>query len=228
MSKVFIIHGWSYNLDKWQKLVPLLKARGLEPVLLKVPGLTEPSTKAWDINGYVNWLDQKLAGEKQPVVIGHSNGGRIALAYLQQHSGRFKQLILIDSAGLAHNTLVPKTKLATLRTLSKLGKPLARIPVAKKAVYKVIGAQDYNQAPPNMRRTMQNMLVADSTIDLTSIKLPITMIWGRDDTITPLKDGQKMHQLLVGSDLQIINGARHAPMDTHPDQVADIIAKVVE
>ena len=227
-KKLFIIHGWSYNLDKWQNIVPILKKDNFEPVLLKVPGLTTPSKKVWDIDGYIDWLDEQLKGEDKPVVIGHSNGGRIALAYLQKHPGRFKQLILIDSAGLAHDTFVANTKLNTLRVLSKLGKPLAKIPIVKKGVYKVIGAQDYNQAPPNMRQTMQNMLNADNTIKLATITMPTTIIWGENDTITPLQDGRTMSALLKGSEMHVVEGARHAPQDTHPQHVAELIKAAVK
>src|SRR4051812_31909284 len=98
MKQVFIIHGWTYSLDKWTEICKLLKSRGIEPILLKVPGLTDPSTEVWDIDGYISWLDKRLAGTEKPVVIGHSNGGRIALAYAQRFPERLGQLILIDSA----------------------------------------------------------------------------------------------------------------------------------
>ncbi len=227
-KKVFIVHGWTYNLDKWQTILPLLKERGIEPVLLRVPGLTEPSSKVWDIDDYVEWLNKQLQAEDQPIVIGHSNGGRIALALLQKYPGRFKQLILIDSAGLAHNTMKGNAKLGTLKVIAKVGKPLARIPVVKKGFYKIIGAQDYRQAPPNMRKTMQNMLNADNTIDLTTISTPVTLIWGSNDSSTPLKDGQTMHRQLKDSSLHVIEGARHAPQHTHAQQVAAIIKAAVK
>jgi pimeloyl-ACP methyl ester carboxylesterase len=226
-QKVFVVHGWTYSLDKWQTIVPLLKAQGIEPILLKVPGLTAPSTKVWTIDDYVEWLQGELKGEEAPIVIGHSNGGRIALALLQKYPARFKQLILIDSAGLPHNTVAGNTKLSTLKIIAKAGKPLAKIPVVSKAFYKLIGAQDYRQAPPNMRATMQNMLNADQFIDLSKITIPVTLIWGAEDTATPLKDGRTMHKQIQGSQLHVIDGARHAPHATRAAQVADIITDVV-
>ncbi len=228
MTQIFIIHGWSYNLDKWQPIMPFLKAQNLEPILLKVPGLTTPSDKVWDIKGYIKWLDGELKGEPNPIVIGHSNGGRIALSYAQANPGRLKQLILIDSAGLAEHSLIKKTKLGILSGLSKIGKPLARIPLLRKVFYKVIGAQDYYQAPPNMRETMQNMLFADSKLDLTQINLPTTLIWGREDNITPLKDGKKIAKLLPNSSLNIIDRAKHAPQATQPEMVAELIKNAIE
>ncbi len=228
MKQIFIIHGWTYNLDKWTALGEELKKRGIEPVLLKVPGLTEPSDKIWDIDGYISWLDDKLKDTSHPVVIGHSNGGRIALSYVQKYPDKLGQLILIDSAGVAQNETKAATKLTILKYLAKVGKVFSYIPPLKRVFYKVIGAQDYNNAPPNMKQTMRNMLAADQKIDFSAIKLPVTIIWGRDDSTTPLADGQKIQAGISGSVMHIVDGARHAPFFNHPDEVADIIKKALE
>ena len=228
MKQVFVIHGWTYSLDKWYDVCDYLQKRGIELVLLKVPGLTEPSDKVWDIDGYISWLDSKLQGQTQPIVIGHSNGGRIALSYIQRYPGRISQLILIDSAGIPKSEKKTLFKLKILRVLSKIGKIFSYIPPLKRLFYRVIGAQDYYNAPANMKKTMQNMLHADQLIDLSQIKLPVTIIWGSDDTQTPLADGQKMHTTISRSKLYIVDGARHAPQATHTEKVVDIIAKALE
>lgn len=228
MKKIYIIHGWTYDLEKWQALLPLLTTKQIDPVLLRVPGLTAASDEVWDIEGYIAWLQEQLGDDKEPIVIGHSNGGRIALAYAQKYPNSFKQLILIDSAGLTNRTLLRKLKLKILYILAKLSKPFAAIPLVRKVGYKIIGARDYREAPPNMRQTMANMLAADKTINLTAINVPITLIWGSQDTTTPLTDGQAMQRLLPNATLHIIDGARHAPQDTHAEQVADLIAKALE
>lgn len=226
--RVFIIHGWSYNLDRWQAILPELEKRGLEPIMLKVPGLTESSDKVWDMEGYVAWLGEKLSHEAEPIVIGHSNGGRIALSFIQQHPGKIKKLVLIDSAGLSRVTLWRRAKFFVLRILSKLLKPLAAVPGLRKLTYKLIGAQDYFDAPENMKRTMANMLDADARLDLSGISLPTCIIWGSNDGITPLKDAKKMNRLIAGSDLFVIRGARHAPYATNPEEVAEIIARAAK
>jgi len=228
VSEIFIIHGWTYSLDKWSAEVRALEKLDIKPVLLKVPGLTEPSDKVWDINDYIDWLNIQLKDQDKPVVIGHSNGGRIALSYAQKYPDRLGQLILIDSAGVAHDQAKSAIKLKTLRALSKAGKPLTKVPGARKAFYKVIGARDYYEAPPNMRLTMRNMLAADQKINFSAITLPVTIIWGRDDSITPLTDGQKMHKAITGSKLYIINDARHAPFWNHSDEVAGIIKQTLQ
>jgi pimeloyl-ACP methyl ester carboxylesterase len=227
LPKVYIVHGWTYSLDKWVDICTELRRRGIEPVLLKVPGLTEPSQKIWDIDSYVGWLNEQLQSVQHPIVIGHSNGGRIALHFVQKYPGRLAQLILIDSAGIPHERGAVGLKLTVLRGLSRLGKPLRQIPGFRKVLYRLLKAQDYNQAPANMKQTMQHMHAADSQIDYRQLTVPVTMIWGREDTITPLEEGRQLHEQLADSRLHIIDGARHAPQATHTAEVADIIEAVV-
>ncbi len=227
MKKVFIIHGWTYSLDKWSVFCAELRKHNIEPVQLRVPGLTDDSDKVWDIDGYIEWLNKQLSGQKSPTVIGHSNGGRIALSFAQKYPNRIGQLILIDSAGIAHTERRSLLKLKTLKFLSKIGKLFSYIPPLKKVFYKLIGAKDYYNAPPNMKRTMQNMLQADQLLDLSLINLPVTIIWGREDTITPLKEAQLMHKSIASSDLYIIDDARHSPFFSHPEKTASIVVKVL-
>ncbi len=59
MKKVFIIHGWTYTLSAWDECVKELRARHIEPIQLRVPGLTEESSAVWDLEKYVAWLHEK-------------------------------------------------------------------------------------------------------------------------------------------------------------------------
>jgi pimeloyl-ACP methyl ester carboxylesterase len=39
--------------------------------------------------------------------------------------------------------------------------------------------------------------------------MPVLIEWGAEDRITPLSQGEKMHQLVPQSKLEIINGCGH-------------------
>ena len=221
--KVYVVHGWTYNLDKWTEFNKLLKDHGVDVVMLKVPGLTAPSNLSYTMDDYVAWLADELKNIKDPVVIGHSNGGRIVLSFIQKYPTKIRQLILIDSAGIANNGGRSRVRLKILKAVAKIGKVFSFIPGLKPLFYKAIGAQDYLNAPENMKITLRNMLAADKLIDLANIKVPTLLIWGRDDQLTPLSGGQELHKGIIGSELRVIDGARHAPNATHPEEVAKII-----
>ncbi len=225
MKNVYLVHGWTYSLEKYLALKSELEKIGINIILLKVPGLTEPSTKVWTIEDYVEWLRDQLKSEKNPIVIAHSNGGRITMSYIDKYPGHIKKLILIDSAGVPHNEKRSVVKLKTLKTLAKVGKIVEFVPGLKRMFYRVIGATDYLNAPENMKLTMRNMLAADNSIDPSKVSIPTLIIWGREDTQTPLSDGNKLHEQISGSKMIVIDDARHAPHATQPKLVAKYIAE---
>lgn len=227
MSKrVYIVHGWAYNTDKWQPILKLLKHHGIEPVMLHVPGLTEPSDKVWDLDSYVSWLHGKLQKATKPVVlIGHSNGGRISLGVASKYPELVDKLILIDSAGVYHNEPKLKLKRKIFGSAAKLGKKVSSSKHLRRVLYKLARAQDYHDAPPNMRETMANLSRDDAKLDPTKIKIPTILIWGAQDQLTPLSDGKLLNQSIENSKLMVIDEAKHAPFFTHQNEVVEIITK---
>ena len=219
MKKLYIIHGWTYNIEAWEEVAKLLKKDGIGAELLRVPGLTEKSNKVWDINGYVEWADRALPDGA--VALGHSNGGRILLNLLEKNPSKRKGLILLDSAGIYEESF----KRDLMKKGAKLFAPLKSIPALRKLVHKLIGANDYERAPENMKKTLDNMINSDKNLDLSSIKIPIEIIWGKDDMITPLRQGEKLHQLLTNSRITVVDGWNHSPYFTHKDELAKEICK---
>ena len=76
-----------------------------------------------------------------------------------------------------------------------------------------------------MKKTMTNMLDSDKTLDISGIKTKTMIIWGADDRMTPLRQGQKMHELLKNSQLTIKDGWRHSHYLQNVSETADEIAK---
>ena len=64
LVKVYILHGWTYNLGKWDPFIKILTKNNLNPVLLKILGLTEKIDKPWTIDDYADWLAKEV-GEEQ-------------------------------------------------------------------------------------------------------------------------------------------------------------------
>ncbi len=223
MRIVYIVHGWTYTIEPWTSVVSILRSKGVEVVQLKVPGLTASSDKIWTIEGYVEWLNRELEGKQPPIVLGHSNGGRISLNYLKKYPDRFEKLILLNSAGINLDNQKISTKRRILKTLSKFLKPLKYVPIIRKIAYRVIGGSDYDKATVNMKKTLDNMLSSDKQLDITGIKTPVKLIWGQTDTTTPVELGRKMAKLLPNSSIKEFDDWGHAPYITRPVELAQAI-----
>lgn len=229
LKPLYIVHGWTYSIDKWRNLTDKLRQAGFAPVMLPVPGLTKDSDEVWDLEKYVDWLQQATSAESKPfVLVGHSNGGRIGLAYAARYPQNLQRLILIDSAGVYHNEPGLRLKRAVFGTAAKVGKKVSSSPRLRQLLYRLAREHDYEQASPQMRQTMTNLLESDRQLDLSQITVPSTIIWGDEDRVTPLTDGRLMATEISNAELKIVHGARHSPFYTHPDQVANIMIEAIK
>jgi pimeloyl-ACP methyl ester carboxylesterase len=131
-------------------------------------------------------------------------------------------LILIDSAGIYHKEFSLWLKRVAFKNLARF-KKIAYSTVLKNILYKLAREEDYNKASPVMKKTMQNLIESDLSDNLHSIKIPTTIIWGEDDTTTPLSDGILMNKEIKNSKMFVINNSRHSPQFTDAKKVADII-----
>lgn len=222
--KVIILHGWTKSLDKWKDFLDALEKKGIETNLPKIPGLTGSIDKVWDLSDYIKWLKNIADKEKSKVIlVGHSNGGRIALAFTNLYPEKVEKLILIDSAGIYHNELPLKIKRLIFKNIAKIGKKITSSKILKNLLYKLARESDYKDLDENVKKTMVNLISSNLRPILTQIKTPTLIIWGANDKVTPLTDGVLMNNLIKNSKLEIIETARHSPQFTHPKEVTDAI-----
>ncbi len=227
IEKMYILHGWTYSTDKWQEFIDLMKIKRFDPVLLNIPGLTEKTEKVWTLDDYVEWLSKTIGGEKA-IIVGHSNGGRIALSFAAKYPAKVKQLILIDSAGIFHKGLTIQLKRLIFGAAAKLGKNVTSSERLKSLLYKIARESDYNNANPITRQTMVNLISYDLSSLLNKITAPTLIIWGEKDKSTPLSDGKLIHKLIKNSKFFVIKGAKHSPQFTHTNEVCQKIVAELE
>lgn len=222
-KKLYIIHGWTYTIQPWEKTVEILKNQGVDVVQLRVPGLTSPSQGVWTVASYVEWLKEQIADSGDFAVLGHSNGGRIAMNLLIKYPNYFPNLILLNSAGIYYPKETQSSKRKTARSLAKIGKPLAKIPGLRKIFYRLIGS-DYGRAPENMKKTLSNMLESDKHFDPKRVRAGrVSILWGKEDKVTPLGMGEKLHEGISGSTFRSFDEWAHAPYISHPEELAEAI-----
>lgn len=224
MKKIYILHGWSYNTVRWKNFNRTLKDEGFQPVMFKIPGLTQPIQRPWTLEDYVEWLAKELPKEKV-ILLGHSNGGRISIAFALKYPQRVDHLILIDSAGIYHKEFTLQLKRLILTGMAKIGKKVTNSPRLKNILYKIARETDYKNADEIMKETMINLMKVDLTPRLKEIKIPTIIIWGENDRVVIPADGILMKKEITNSQFYIVESARHSPQFTHPETVVDIVVK---
>lgn len=225
-QKIYILHGWTYSLEKWTPIVDLLNTNGVETVMLKIPGLTTPHDKVWQLDDYVEWVKDQFKYEVEPIVLlGHSNGGRISIAYAAKYPEKIKKLILIDAAGIYHNELSIRIKRLVFGFFAKVGGTFSDSETLRAMLYKFARVSDYQRADKILRKTMLNLIRTDISNLFPKISASTTIIWGEKDDTTLLTDGKIMHEKIKDSKLFVIKNAKHSPHFTNVEEVGEIILK---
>ena len=80
---LLILHGWGSNQDVFEKLALSLRAK-YQVISLDLPGMgkSEPPAEPWNLDDYKKFITSfliKLKVKKLEVIIGHSNGGALAI-----------------------------------------------------------------------------------------------------------------------------------------------------
>ncbi len=218
-TTVLLLHGWGVDASLYHLIIEHLATycRVIAPDLPGFGGSDEPS-RPFTPDDYADFVTAfaEALGITEAITIGHSNGGRVLIKLLSRPTLPFavKKAVLIDSAGLpAHHTASYYIKVYSF----KLIKFLFSLPPFKQVFPHVIekarnkhGSADYQQASPVMRQSMVIALHEDVTPLLSSIKASTLLIWGRNDTATPLSDGQKMERLIPDAGLAVLEGGHWA------------------
>ena len=222
MKEIIALHGWTTSIEKWGPLLDNLRELNIKVKLPLIPGLTKKITQPWTLDNYVDWLRKQVA-TKKVILLGHSNGGRIALAFTAKYPNLVSKLILIDSAGIYHNELHIRIKRRLFKSLALIGKKIASSEKLRNILYKLAQESDYQKADKIQRQILINLTTQDLTPILSKIKIPALIIWGKDDKITPFSDGKLIHKLIKNSKLEVMFNSKHSPHYTHPGEVAKII-----
>ncbi|MDO8621388.1 MAG: alpha/beta hydrolase [Candidatus Levybacteria bacterium] len=217
---IIILHGWGLNADKYNGLAKILalKYKVFTPDL---PGFGKNLTdKELYLMDYVNFLkdfikDKKL---KNIILLGHSFGGRIIAKFLSICNAKEYGIkgVILTGTPLTQRKLSLRKIIGAL--MAKMGKNvLGILPKSmsqgsqdffRKIVYTIIGEWDYYKAN-KMRKTFTHIVSENLETYLDKIKVPTLIVWGENDTITPISIGIKIQKLIANSKLIIIGNETH-------------------
>ncbi len=216
---ILMLHGWASNASLYSSQISLLKSK-YRVIALNLPGHggSQEPLYPFSVDDFAMFVVDFLKEMQidRCAVIGHSVGGRIIIK-LQSYAQKdmFEKIVLIDSAGIKpanNNKPTVKTRIyKVLRSLlgSKIVKKL--FPEAINKLKTKFGSEDYRNATPMMRDTLVKIVNEDLTEILECNDKDTLIVWGRNDTSTPLMDGELMEKKMKKSALVVIDNAGHFP-----------------
>lgn len=222
---IVILHGWGLSAKLFEPLARLLRRRGYAVYVPDFPGFGNAAIpdRPLFLKDYVEFLSDYVAKYKvsEPILIGHSFGGRVALKFQQTYPDRVHALILTGTPGF---TPVPKRKLMLFIAIAKIGKLFFLIPVlnyfydhVRRWYYYVVGARDYFRAEGVMRDTFKNIVREELVTSMRDDHAPTLLVWGQTDLIVPVTIAQKMSKAIQKSKLILIPNVGHAVVYRYPE-----------
>ena len=200
---VILLHGWLTDLESMRPLTTNL-VKKFKVYLVDVVGfgksdLPEEPLNSQDFAEFLQEFMEKLKIEN-PVLIGHSNGGRIIINAVGRKLVKAKKIVLIDSAGIKpHHSAPYYLKLAVFKTgklFLNLLPNTKGIKEFKERLRNKVGSSDYKASPTVLKDTMKIILKEDVKDLLPNIDVPTLLIWGSLDTATPISDAKIMEKLI--------------------------------
>ncbi len=242
---VLLIHGLPGTAEDWNEVTPLLSGR--RTIAIDRPGYGFSSGGYFSFDRQLQAV-QELIGRLHlghPILVGHSYGGAISLAFAERHPGEVRGLVLVDAAATctrlggferAQTHLLKALELPVVRqianlTFSQLLLTVAAeqgdeeafdpVPVAPAHLHRVLAI---NMKHGNLEAIAGERLAANGVIEgvnrgLRGINVPAIVIQGASDQLVKPQCGRRLAATLPNARLEMVSGGHMAPY-THPHVIA--------
>ncbi len=220
---VVLVHGLGGRAEDWRNLAPWLAKAGYRvymPDLIGYGRSEKPAAFSYSVSDeaavVVGFMD--ALGLMKVDLGGWSMGGWIVQRIASEHPEKVRRLVLFDSAGL-YEKPAWDTRLFTPTTPQELDQLDALLMPHPPRIPGFIARDILRLSRQNawvVRRAMGTMLTGRDATDslLPQLKMPVLIVWGAEDHITPLSQGEMMHRLVPQSELEVVPGCGHlAPVE---------------
>lgn len=228
-APVILMHGWGCDLTTVDSIRKCLDDRmRVYDIDLPGHGKSDEPDAVWGVEKFTETIEEFISrlGIKDPALIGHSFGGRIAIL-LSSRNRDIPKIVLVDAAGIKPSrSLKYYLKVYSFKAVKKLAPAI----LGKKTAQKLIdsmrnkaGSADYRNSSPTMRAVMSRCVNEDLKSVMPDIKASALLIWGENDTATPVKDAKTMERLIPDAGLVVFPGCGHYSFLDNPRQFKAVV-----
>jgi pimeloyl-ACP methyl ester carboxylesterase len=219
---VVLLHGWGGCIASMGPIREALRS-AYTVVSVDLPGFgeSEVPSEVWGSEEYARCIGEMLVAAGFADVacaVGHSFGGKVAAYLALQGAVNVRSLMLVGTPG-ARLPLSEETKRRIART--KRGKKIAAMlpgPIRRSIEkrYEKLGSEDYRNATGVMRKILVKTVNEDIRETLAGIAVPTLLVFGANDTATPVEIGRIMEDKIKGSGLVVMENSGHFPYLDEP------------
>ncbi len=207
-----ILHWRGWSKHSWKGVAELLSKQGYAIYVPDLPWFGETTmSEIYDTQKYADFVSLFVdtLGLWSYYLIWHSNWWRISIK-LATEDVRIKQLILINSAWIAHPPGLKRRLGALVSGVFKLFSWVPGYKLVRSFIYRALGWHDYLKAEnPLLKKTFLNVVHHDVRDLMKSVSVSTLIVRWSKDTYTPLPDGEIIYSLIANSTFVVCEGERH-------------------
>ena len=217
---VLLLHGWGCETALWKPVYEHLSRRRRVTVI-DFPGHGQSGRPPvpWGAEDFAAMTAELIeALSLAPCdIIAHSHGGRVALLRASERPELGGKMVLTGAAGLrAEPTPAQRRRSRTYRRLRRWSDMLDALKILgplpehmRAALRRKYGSADYNALDEEMRKTFVKVVNFDIAPYLPRVQASTLLLWGSEDTETPLWMGRKMEAEIPDAGLAVLQGGTH-------------------
>lgn len=226
-APLVLLHGLMGSLSNFEGLTQFFSKKGYKVYAPELP-IYSMSTLNSNVANMAKFVSRfvKEVVKEPAVLIGNSLGGHIGLVVSVDHPEQVKALVLTGSSGLyekGFGETFPKRG-----NYDYVKKKTQEVFYDPAVATKEIVDEVYETVNDNSK-AIKTLYIARSAIkhnmkkQLSDLKKPVCLIWGKQDSVTPPEVAVQFHEGLPDSDLFWINKCGHAPMMEYPDEFNEVL-----
>lgn len=212
---IVLVHGAGDDSHAWQPQIDGL-ADEFTVVAWDEPGAGRSSDvpAGFGLADYADCLAALITSlESGPVhLAGVSWGGTVVLELWRRHRALVASLLLLDTYAGWKGSLPPDELRARVEGIR------AQLDD---------GTLPAGVRPQTLRNQLTAMADADLRTVLTTITVPVLLVWGEDDARSPLTIAHQFAEAITRTELIVVAGAGHLSNLDEPDAVNDAIRRFV-
>lgn len=223
---IILLHGLMGALSNFDGIVDGFKDE-YRIVIPQLPIFTMPLLNV-GVKGLVDYVEEfvEAKGFDNFHVLGNSLGGHLCQLYTLRNPDKVKSMTLTGSSGLFENAM--GSSFPKRGSYDYIKEKAEDVFYDKKVATKELVDSVYADVNDRNRalriiKTSKSAIRQNLGDKLGDINTPTLLIWGREDSVTPLYVGEEFNKLLPNSELHVIDLCGHAPMMEVPDKFNSIL-----
>jgi pimeloyl-ACP methyl ester carboxylesterase len=237
---VVLLHGLGGSTQVWQFNIAALA----EKYHVVVPdqigfGKSDKPLVNYRIRTYVDFLDQfcKQLRIDRATLVGNSMGGWIAAMFTASFPDRVDKLVLVDAAGYAPSKDLDTRTFFGLNPTTREGMKVLVAKVFYNKAFQTDAAIDQAIAARlaagdgyTINSITESIIRGEDFLDdvVKTIKRPTLIIWGRQDGLVPLPEGERFNKDIAGSKMIVFDECGHVPNVEKPAEFNAAVLKFLE